>query len=91
MKMTSSTSYYDRGPNFARARAPCSCHSCFVTHISSLSAIYKRKENKSDQTTLLKRLGSRLWSYQIGEDGTAQKDHVSSSRWVFDADFEFLE
>lgn len=27
------------GPNFDKARAPCSSHSCLVTHMSSLSAI----------------------------------------------------
>ena len=28
-----------RLPNFSRARAPCSSHSCFVIHMFSLSAI----------------------------------------------------
>ena len=28
------------GPSFSNILGPCSCHSCFVIHIFSLSAIY---------------------------------------------------
>lgn len=30
-------------------------------------------------------------AYQVGEDGTSQEDHVSSSRRVLDAHLEFLD
>jgi hypothetical protein len=83
------------GPSLERTRAPCSCHSAFETHMSSLSAICLErvlvsfgifaKDGEGEGDGLVCK-----YTYKIGQDSAAKEDHVPSSGRVFDTDFKFL-
>lgn len=77
------------GPSFSKARGPCSSHSCFETHMLSLSASCGQRNGEISNMMVEGQIVGL--TYQVGENSTAEEDHVSSSWRILDADLEFLQ
>ena len=73
------------GPSFSNILGPCSCHSCLVIHMFSLSAIYRLSEAETDWAPGVLRL-----TYNICKHCATEEDHMSPPWRIFDSDFEFL-
>ena len=75
------------GPSFSNILGPCSCHSCLVIHMFSLSAICL--DCQSLKTIV--RWGFLLLTYNVCKHCATEEDHMSPPRRIFDSNFKFLE
>ena len=73
------------GPSFSSILGPCSCHSCLVIHMFSLSAIYRLSAAESDYT-----LGNSRLTHNVCKHCATKEDHMSPPWWILDSDLEFL-
>ena len=74
------------GPSFSNILGPCSCHSCFVIHMFSLSAICELSAVKRDCA-----LGVLRLTHNVCKHRSTKEDHMSPAWWILDSDLEFLE
>lgn len=77
------------GPSFSSTRGPCSCHSCLVIHMFSLSAILNA-EACSQYSRHVSQAFEVEKTYNVRQHGASEEDHVPSPRGILNADFEFL-
>lgn len=74
------------GPSFSRILGPCSCHSCFVIHMFSLSAICELSAAERHCALGLSRL-----THNVCKHRATKEDHMSPPWGILDSDLEFLE
>lgn len=73
------------GPSFSNILGPCSCHSCFVIHMFSLSAICRLSAAERDCAPRISRL-----TYNVCKHCATKEDHMSPPWWILNPDLEFL-
>ena len=74
------------GPSFSSILGPCSCHSCFVIHMFSLSAICELSAAERDCM-----LGLFRWTHNVCKHRATKEDHMSPSWRILNSDLEFLD
>ena len=74
------------GPSLSSILGPCSCHSCFVIHMFSLSAICESSAAESDCV-----LGLLRWTHNVCKHRATKEDHMSPPWRILDSDLEFLD
>ena len=74
------------GPSFSSILGPCSCHSCFVIHMFSLSAICQLSAAERDCA-----LGLLRWTHNVCKHRATEEDHMSPPWGILDSDLEFLD
>lgn len=73
------------GPSFSSILGPCSCHSCLVIHISSLSAICRVSAAERDCAH-----GISPLTYNVCKHCAAKEHHMFPPWRILDSNLEFL-